>query len=239
MSDKKWFKTPRNPFKKIISKLKKKENKCSCSKTTTPAMDPPVPMDMVEEEESEDPIKVHQHELAEWKPHTQVDFVHFLVPGLSSIISAPHYWGKMDRYEAENKLEDKPEGSFLLRDSAQDEYIFSVSFRRYGRSLHARIEESDHLFSFDCHDPGVYRSNSIPELLNHYKDPTSCMFFEPLLCRPIHRNTPFSLQDLARANICDRLTSYNSIDGLELPRSLKLVLKEYHYKHKIRTRRLD
>ena len=32
------------------------------------------------------------------------------------------------RYEAEEALENKPEGSFLLRDSAQDEYIFrSVS----------------------------------------------------------------------------------------------------------------
>ena len=28
------------------------------------------------------------------------------------------------RYEAEKALEDKPEGSFLLRDSAQEEYIF-------------------------------------------------------------------------------------------------------------------
>ena len=28
------------------------------------------------------------------------------------------------RYEAEALLDNKPEGSFLLRDSAQDEYIF-------------------------------------------------------------------------------------------------------------------
>ena len=61
------------------------------------------------------------------------------------------------RYEAEALLENKPEGSFLLRDSAQDEFVFSVSFRRYNRSLHARIEESRHEFSFDCHDPGVHR----------------------------------------------------------------------------------
>ena len=30
----------------------------------------------------------------------------------------------MDRYEAEALLDAKPEGSFLLRDSAQDEYLF-------------------------------------------------------------------------------------------------------------------
>ena len=66
-------------------------------------------------------------------------------------------------------MDDRPEGSFLLRDSAQDEYLFSVSFRRYGRSLHARIEEQGHRFSFDCHDPGVFMSRNIPQLLDHYK----------------------------------------------------------------------
>ena len=35
------------------------------------------------------------------------------------------------RYEAEALLERRPEGSFLLRDSAQDDYLFSVSFRRF------------------------------------------------------------------------------------------------------------
>ena len=73
------------------------------------------------------------------------------------------------RYEAESLLDERPEGSFLLRDSAQDEYLFSVSFRRYGRSLHARIEEQGHRFSFDCHDPGVFMSRNIPQLLDHYK----------------------------------------------------------------------
>ena len=28
---------------------------------------------------------------------------------------------------------------------------------------------SDHKFSFDCHDPGVFRSETIPQLLYHYK----------------------------------------------------------------------
>jgi len=228
-SEKKW-----NPFRKFISKLKRKQRPCTCLNN----MDEERRVELVSEEENQDPIKVHQAELAEWRPHTQVDYIHFLVPGLTSIISAPHYWGKMDRYEAETELENKPEGSFLLRDSAQDDYIFSVSFRRYGRSLHARIEEADHMFGFDCHDPGVFRSPSIPQLLTHYKDPTSCMFFEPLLCCPINRRQPFSLQDLARASICDRVATYSSIEELEMPRPLKLFLKEYHYKHKIRTRTL-
>lgn len=70
----------------------------------------------------------------------QVAYCHYLVPDLEKITACCYYWGKMDRYEAEKLLEGKPEGTFLLRDSAQDDYLFSVSFRKYGRSLHARIE---------------------------------------------------------------------------------------------------
>ena len=75
-----------------------------------------------------------------------MDYQHCLVPDLASIASCPYYWGEMDRYAAESLLQKSEEGSFLLRDSAQDGYIFSVSFRRYGRSLHARIEQLNHRF---------------------------------------------------------------------------------------------
>ena len=60
---------------------------------------------------------------------SKVDYVNYFIPRMSSIVSCPYYWGKIDRYEAEALLDKKPEGSFLLRDSAQDEFVFSVSFR--------------------------------------------------------------------------------------------------------------
>lgn len=61
--------------------------------------------------------------------HTQVEYTHYLVPDLLEITRAPYYWGVMDRFEAERLLDNQPEGTFLLRDSAQSEYLFSVSFR--------------------------------------------------------------------------------------------------------------
>lgn len=193
------------------------------------------------EEEVEEDVRmcVDMASLSVVRPHTQIDYYHHLVPHLSEITNSSYYWGKMDRYEAEDLLEDKPEGSFLLRDSAQDEYLFSVSFRRYGRSLHARIEEQNHEFSFDCHDPGVYMNRNIPALLDHYKDPASCMFFEPMLCHPVNKKNAFSLQSLARAAICDSLQMYTDVDQLELPKSLKVFLKEYHYRHRLRVHRYD
>lgn len=170
--------------------------------------------------------------------HTQVDYLHCLVPDLFDITKCSFYWGKMDRYEAERLLENRADGTFLLRDSAQEEYLFSVSFRRYNRSLHARIEQWNHRFSFDSHDPGVYSSPTILGLIDHYKNPELCMFFEPTLTLPLHRSSPFSLQHLCRAVICSN-TTYDGVNSLNLPKSLKLYLKEYHYKQRIRVRRLD
>lgn len=170
--------------------------------------------------------------------HTQVDYIHCLVPDLLQITSCSFYWGKMDRYEAEKLLEGRPEGTFLLRDSAQEEYLFSVSFRKYGRSLHARIEQWNHHFSFDSHDPGVFASPTVCGLIEHYKDPSCCMFFEPMLTIPLHRNFPFPLQHLCRAVVCSKAT-YDGINQLHLPKALKGYLKEYHYKQRVRVRRFD
>lgn len=78
--------------------------------------------------------------------HSQVDYIHCLVPDLQKITACSFYWCKMDRYQAEKLLDGKPEGTFLLRDSAQEDFLFSVSFRKYGRSLHARIEQFNHSF---------------------------------------------------------------------------------------------
>ncbi|XP_074647727.1 suppressor of cytokine signaling 5-like [Tubulanus polymorphus] len=170
--------------------------------------------------------------------HTQVDYIHCLVPDLQNISSCSFYWGVMDRYEAEKLLENKPEGTFLLRDSAQEEFLFSVSFRRYARSLHARIEQWNHKFSFDSHDPGVFSSDTVCELIEHYKDPSCCMFFEPMLTLPMNRTFPFPLQHLCRAVIGTHIT-YDAINFLPLPKKLKEYLKYYHYKQKVRVRRFE
>ena len=170
--------------------------------------------------------------------HTQVDYIHCLVPDLQKITNCSFYWGVMDRYEAERLLDNKQEGTFLLRDSAQEEFLFSVSFRRYGRSLHARIEQWNHKFSFDSHDPGVFASDTVCGLIEHYKDPSCCMFFEPMLTLPLNRTFPFSLQHFCRSTICSRST-YDGIDLLPLPKPLKEYLKYYHYKQKVRVRRFE
>lgn len=93
-------------------------------------------------------------------------------------------------------------------------------------------------FSFDCHDPGVFTSYTVTGLLEHYKDPTCVMFFEPALTLPLNRNFCFSLQQLCRATIVSQ-TTYDGVSDLTLPQTLKSYLKEYHYKQRLRVRRFD
>lgn len=75
-------------------------------------------------------------------------------------------------------------------------------------------------------------------LIEHYKDPSCCMFFEPMLTIPLDRNFAFPLQHLCRAVIATQ-TTYDGINKLQLPKTLKNYLKEYHYKQRVRVRRLD
>lgn len=92
--------------------------------------------------------------------------------------------------------------------------------------------------SFDSHDPGVYTANTVTGLLEHYKDPTCVMFFEPMLALPLNRNFCFSLQQLCRATIVSQ-TTYDNIGELSLPDLMKGYLKEYHYKQKVRVKMFD
>ncbi|GMR59225.1 hypothetical protein PMAYCL1PPCAC_29420 [Pristionchus mayeri] len=166
--------------------------------------------------------------------HKIVEFTHELVPNMDRILAAPYYWGPIDRHKAEELLEDQPEGTFLLRDSAQPEYVFSVSFRRYKRTLHARIEQANGSFGFDILDQSVFRAPTIIKLIENYKDPIRCMFFEPQLSSPLRRERVFTLQELARSVLTSRLR-YKDIAALPLPKNMLHFISEYHYSVPVRT----
>ncbi|CAL9693889.1 unnamed protein product [Knipowitschia caucasica] len=57
------------------------------------------------------------------------------------------YWGPMTWLDAEAKLRDKADGSFLVRDSSDPRYILSLSFRSQGLTHHTRMEHYRGTFS--------------------------------------------------------------------------------------------
>ena len=71
-----------------------------------------------------------------------------LTLGLRNLAQHGWYWGPITRVEAEERLNGQSDGTFLVRDSSDDRYLLSLSFRSQGKTLHTRIEYCNGHFSF-------------------------------------------------------------------------------------------
>lgn len=58
------------------------------------------------------------------------------------VLQCRWYWGPISGEAAERQLADESDGSFLVRDSSADHYLFSLSFKMEGTVRHVRIEQN-------------------------------------------------------------------------------------------------
>uniref|UniRef100_A0A3Q1FC26 Suppressor of cytokine signaling 6 n=1 Tax=Acanthochromis polyacanthus TaxID=80966 RepID=A0A3Q1FC26_9TELE len=151
------------------------------------------------------------------------------------------YWGPITRWEAEEKLVNLADGSFLVRDSSDDRYLLSLSFRSQGKTLHTRIEHSNGRFSF-YEQPDVEGHTSIVDLIEHsIKDSENGAFcysrsrlpgsatYPVRLTNPVSRFMQVrSLQYLCRF-VIRQYTRIDLIQKLPLPNKMKDYLQEKHY----------
>ena len=151
------------------------------------------------------------------------------------------YWGPITRAEAEDRLAGQPDGAFLLRDSSDDRYLLSLSFRSDGRTLHTRIEHCNGLFSFYAQPESEGYSSVVDLIERSMSDSQSGVFcysrartpgspsFPVRLARPVSRFTQVrSLQYLCRFVIRQH-TRVDYIQKLPLPTSIKGYLEETQY----------
>ncbi|GLV33782.1 Suppressor of Cytokine Signaling at 16D [Carabus blaptoides fortunei] len=150
------------------------------------------------------------------------------------------YWGPISSEAAEKILSNEPDGSFIVRDSSDDHYIFSLTFKLNSGVRHVRIEHDQGNFSFgSC---TKFKSHTIIEFIEnaveHSRSGRYLFFLHrrpvlgPMRVQLLHPVSRFkqtqSLQHMCRFVIL-KLVRKDLIPSLPLPRRIIDYLSTPHY----------
>ncbi|GAV08111.1 hypothetical protein RvY_17853 [Ramazzottius varieornatus] len=154
---------------------------------------------------------------------------------------APWYWGPINAAVAESILEKEPDGTFLVRDSTDARFIFSLSCKFEGKMGHIRIEHQGGHFQF--RKINHYKADNIQDFIEdaveHSRTGKMHFMTRPrpgfeatriLLLYPLsRRRTVQSLQHLSRFVILQNIRDRNGVPELPLPLPLKKYLRQAQY----------
>uniref|UniRef100_A0A8C6V0P1 Suppressor of cytokine signaling 2 n=1 Tax=Neogobius melanostomus TaxID=47308 RepID=A0A8C6V0P1_9GOBI len=152
------------------------------------------------------------------------------------------YWGSLTANEAKEILQDAAEGTFLVRNSSQRDYLFTISAVTSAGPTNLRIEHKHGKFKLDSIvlvKPKLKQFDSVVQLVEHYfllsRIRKTALNSQPsaspsgtvqlLLTKPVYTATP-SLKHLSRVAI-NRTT--RQIQALPLPNRLKNYILDYAY----------
>ncbi|RWS06644.1 uncharacterized protein B4U79_06425 [Dinothrombium tinctorium] len=152
------------------------------------------------------------------------------------------YWGPVSGEMGERLLLNEPDGSFIVRDSSDEHYIFSLTFKLNGLVRHVRIEHDQGNFSFGSLQK--FQSNTIVDFIENAVEHSRSgryLFFlhrhlDPLtgpmrvqLLNPVSRfKRVMSLQHMCRFVIL-KYVRRDLIYKLPLPNRLKAYINTPYY----------
>ncbi|KAK6628679.1 hypothetical protein RUM43_002494 [Polyplax serrata] len=150
------------------------------------------------------------------------------------------YWGPISGEAAEKILSNEPDGSFIVRDSSDDYYIFSLTFKLNSIIRHVRIEHDQGNFSFGSSTR--FKSHTIVDFIEsaveHSRSGRYLFFLHrrpvlgPMRVQLLHPVSRFkqvqSLQHMCRFVIL-KVVRRDLIRNLPLPRRILDYLSTPHY----------
>ncbi|XP_047040474.1 uncharacterized protein LOC124644876 [Helicoverpa zea] len=173
------------------------------------------------------------------RPGNEEDTVMDFATSIQKVKDYGWYWGPISVEAAEKILSNEPDGSFIVRDSSDDHYIFTLTFKLNGLR-HVRIEHDQGNFCFGgC---TMFKAQTIVEFIENAVETSRSgryLFFLNLrpvlgpvrvqLLYPVSRfKRVQSLQHMCRFVIL-KYVRRDLISDLPLPRRLVDYLSATHY----------
>ena len=163
-----------------------------------------------------------------------------LIPNINVLFDCPYYWGKIDPNKAKSLFEGKSDGSFTLKESEVEEFSLELMYKCQSKDGKSAVRHGSIKFDYVKKESNKENCSSCKSNLpNHCHLKGTEKWLQKLiddikqnfnlhLEKPIMRNHPFSLQDLAAAKTCDLMKNYENISQLEIPKHLKECIRKYH-----------
>lgn len=152
------------------------------------------------------------------------------------------YWGPITNHQAKIFLQNSKAGSFLIRDSADQRYLFTISLKTSTKVTNVRIVMQKSKFRLDSGNSGVRipSFNSILWLIDYYmqiawqiksynatqerltKDANFLLYY------PLYKELP-PLKHLCRRAINQNTASPESVYTLPISHGLQKYLRQWPY----------
>uniref|UniRef100_A0AC35TVA5 Suppressor of cytokine signaling 2 n=1 Tax=Rhabditophanes sp. KR3021 TaxID=114890 RepID=A0AC35TVA5_9BILA len=161
------------------------------------------------------------------------EIMHSFVEQIALLIKSQWYWGAICSLEAEELLANEPVGTFLVRDSRNGNYVFSLSLVTREKIIHSRLEKYNGHYCLG----GPYAIVKSPCLVTFIEEAMKCSLGgnhcilmhssthgnsdTVMLTNPLKRvNQMPSLQYFCRLAIREHLKDGNKLKKLPLPEAL-------------------